>query len=110
MAETVKIFRPLGDGQLKLYQDKILIGAENARYKIENIIFYNTHSSAVIVSLYSMRDGINARLFLYQSIAATSTFVFDTPFALEFEDTLEALADTADKVNYFINGTQERLA
>ena len=120
-------FHNLNNGGTKLINatatgsaDTIVTNATNTDTFITNIILHNSHTEAITVTLCHVEDNVNAvgtdsvtSEFFQQSIAASDTVFLsakggDAIIILEdTNDTLQAYASIADKVNIFVYGAKK---
>lgn len=120
-------FHNLNNGGTKLINatasgsaDTIVTNPTATDTLITSIVLHNTHTSAVTVTLCHVEDSTGSvgtdavtNEFFQQSIAASDTVFLsakggDAIIILEdTNDTLQAYASTADKVNIFVYGAQK---
>ena len=125
-------FHNLNNGGTKLINatsgtpDTIVTNAASTDTLITGIILHNTHTVAIIVTLCHVEDSdgevgsvtigaasCNVTEFWQQSIAASDTVFLSVkngdalPILEDTNDTLQAYAGTADKVNIFVYGCKK---
>ena len=99
MANAQKLFTPvkLDDAASVLCTVK-----KNAKLKVEKIALYNSHATdAIIATIHLVPKGGTAgptNIYAVKSVAAGTTESIDINQVLEADDTVQALAATADKV------------
>jgi hypothetical protein len=92
----------LVDGRLGSVEATLYTTPAGKRIRIESITFHNTHTAALDVVLKA-----DSRIIKDFELGASYTHIDMAELALEAADTLAGYASTANKVDYYISGTEE---
>jgi hypothetical protein len=92
----------LTDGRLGSAEATLYTVAAGKRIRIESITFHNTHTATLGVVIKA-----DSRIIKDFELGAGYTHIDMAELALEAADTLAGYAGTANKVDYYISGTEE---